>query len=161
MGRDGAAVRPLVATWLSAGVEAGHLEGRSVTFGAGSTPRARSHRSRAHRPCATRHTRNTHTHATGLANPGPIITELWTDEELEAAVTLDGVVTLVDARNISRQLAETRPGGQACEAQLQVALADVILLNKVCVVGGCEAAAAVAVFLWQRLCFALPSHRGW
>jgi len=67
----------------------------------------------------------------GLANPGPIIAELWTDEELEAAVTLDGVVTLVDGRNIMRQLAEQRPAGQPNEAQLQVALADIILLNKV------------------------------
>eukprot|EP00878_Enallax_costatus_P030930 GHUV01033745.1.p1 GENE.GHUV01033745.1~~GHUV01033745.1.p1 ORF type:complete len:209 (+),score=29.59 GHUV01033745.1:656-1282(+) len=68
---------------------------------------------------------------TGLANPGPIMSELWTDEELEAAVVLDGVVTVVDGRNIGRQLAEQRAGGAANEAQLQVALADVILLNKV------------------------------
>eukprot|EP00879_Flechtneria_rotunda_P022113 GHRR01023331.1.p1 GENE.GHRR01023331.1~~GHRR01023331.1.p1 ORF type:complete len:224 (+),score=69.16 GHRR01023331.1:248-919(+) len=67
---------------------------------------------------------------TGLANPGPIMSELWTDEELEAAVVLDGVVTLVDGHNITHQLAEGRPGGTANEAQLQVALADVILLNK-------------------------------
>jgi hypothetical protein len=78
---------------------------------------------------------NTHrTHAppvAGLANPGPIISELWTDEELEAAVTLDGVITLVDARNVTRQLRERRRGGAPNEAQMQVALADVILLNKV------------------------------
>ncbi|KAF6255739.1 CobW/HypB/UreG, nucleotide-binding domain-containing protein [Scenedesmus sp. NREL 46B-D3] len=67
---------------------------------------------------------------TGLANPGPIMSELWTDEELEAAVVLDGVVAVVDGRNVARQLAEPRPGGAANEAQLQVALADVILLNK-------------------------------
>jgi hypothetical protein len=74
----------------------------------------------------------------GLANPGPIIAELWTDEELEAAVTLDGVVTLVDGRNIMRQLGEVRPAGQPNEAQLQVALADVILLNKVSIcIDGC------------------------
>jgi G3E family GTPase len=60
------------------------------------------------------------------------MSELWTDEELEAAVVLDGVVAVADGRNVSRQLAETRPGGAANEAQLQVALADVILLNKVC-----------------------------
>lgn len=35
---------------------------------------------------------------TGLANPGPIMAELWTDEELEAAVVLDGVVTVIDGR---------------------------------------------------------------
>jgi G3E family GTPase len=59
------------------------------------------------------------------------MSELWTDEELEAAVVLDGVITVVDGRNVGRQLAEARPGGAANEAQLQVALADVILLNKV------------------------------
>lgn len=67
----------------------------------------------------------------GLANPGPIMSELWTDEELDAAVVLDGVATVVDGKNIGRQLTEQRSGGCANEAQLQVALADVILLNKV------------------------------
>eukprot|EP00775_Hariotina_reticulata_P011178 gene11178-11328_t len=73
---------------------------------------------------------------TGLANPGPIMAELWTDEELEAAVVLDGVVTVVDGRNIIRQLSETRPPSTANEAQLQVALADIILLNKAGAVAG-------------------------
>jgi G3E family GTPase len=75
---------------------------------------------------------------TGLANPGPIIAELWTDEELEAGASLDGVVTLVDGRNIGRQLSAVEEQQQqhprvdrtGCEAALQVALADVILLNK-------------------------------
>lgn len=57
--------------------------------------------------------------------------QLWSDEELEAAVALDGVVTLVDGRHIGRQLDEQRAGGAANEAQLQVACADVIMLNKV------------------------------
>ena len=30
----------------------------------------------------------------GLANPGPVATALWTDTELEAGVTLDGIVTV-------------------------------------------------------------------
>lgn len=30
----------------------------------------------------------------GLANPGPVATALWTDAELEAGVTLDGIVTV-------------------------------------------------------------------
>ncbi|KAI8470049.1 MAG: CobW/HypB/UreG, nucleotide-binding domain-containing protein [Monoraphidium minutum] len=68
---------------------------------------------------------------TGLADPGPIIGELWSDEELEPAVSLDGVVTVVDAAHVGRQLAEPRPRGAANEAQLQVAMADVVLLNKV------------------------------
>uniref|UniRef100_A0A7S0YEL4 CobW C-terminal domain-containing protein n=1 Tax=Polytomella parva TaxID=51329 RepID=A0A7S0YEL4_9CHLO len=68
---------------------------------------------------------------TGLANPGPIASELWTDEELEAGVRLDAVVTVVDALNISRQLNEPRSDMAINEAQLQIAYADVVLLNKV------------------------------
>ncbi|KAG2432777.1 hypothetical protein HYH02_012909 [Chlamydomonas schloesseri] len=66
----------------------------------------------------------------GLANPGPIATALWTDAELESRVSLDGVVTVVDAVNIDRQLHEPRPRGAVNEAQLQVAYADIVLLNK-------------------------------
>lgn len=62
---------------------------------------------------------------------------LWTDPELEAGVTLYGVVTVVDARNIRRQLAAppaaaaAAAAGTTNEAQQQIAYADVILLNKV------------------------------
>lgn len=31
---------------------------------------------------------------TGLANPGPVISMLWTDEELESPLRLDSVVTV-------------------------------------------------------------------
>ncbi|GLC33940.1 hypothetical protein PLESTB_000820300 [Pleodorina starrii] len=67
---------------------------------------------------------------TGLANPGPIATALWTDAELESRVALDGVVTVVDAVNIDRQLHEPRPRGVINEAQVQVAYADIVVLNK-------------------------------
>ncbi len=81
----------------------------------------------------TKHAPNTHQTRTKHApnthkRPG----ELWGDEELEPAASLDGVVTVVDAANAARQLAEARAEGAANEAQLQVALADVILVNKVC-----------------------------
>ncbi|GIL85440.1 hypothetical protein Vretimale_10620 [Volvox reticuliferus] len=66
----------------------------------------------------------------GLANPGPIATALWTDAELESQVNLDGVVTVVDAVNIDRQLHEPRPRGVVNEAQVQVAYADIVVLNK-------------------------------
>jgi G3E family GTPase len=56
---------------------------------------------------------------------------LWTDKELEAGVLLDSVVAVVDACHISRQLAEGRSGGGVNEAQLQIAYADLVLLNKV------------------------------
>lgn len=71
----------------------------------------------------------------GLANPGPIAAALWTDEEVEARVHLDSVVTVVDALNINRQLHEPRASGAINEAQLQIAYADLVVLNKVC--GAC------------------------
>ena len=44
---------------------------------------------------------------------------------------LDAVVTVVDALNIGSQLVSPREEGAINEAQLQVAYADIILLNKV------------------------------
>ena len=69
----------------------------------------------------------------GLANPGPVAAALWTDPELEAGVTLDGIVTVVDAHNIQRQLRASDADGDVAsnEAQQQIAYADVVLLNKV------------------------------
>lgn len=55
---------------------------------------------------------------------------LWADEELEAAVGLDGVVTVADARNLARQLDAAREPGAVNEAARQLAYADVVLLNK-------------------------------
>ena len=62
--------------------------------------------------------------ASGMANPGPIASLFWLDDALESRLRLDGVVTLVDAYNIVRQLEETE------EAAQQIAYADRILLNK-------------------------------
>jgi len=67
----------------------------------------------------------------GLADPGPVVTALWTDRELEAGVTLDAVVTVVDASRIARQLAAPPATSVANEAEQQIAHADLVLLNKV------------------------------
>lgn len=67
---------------------------------------------------------------TGLANPGPVAAALWTDTELEAGVCLDGIVTVVDGRNIRQQLLDG-DREEINDAQQQVAYADVVLLNKV------------------------------
>lgn len=75
---------------------------------------------------------------TGLASPGPIAGALWTDAELESAVCLDAIVTIVDATNILRQLASHREEGEINEAQEQVAFADIILCNKVDRIGNEE-----------------------
>lgn len=62
--------------------------------------------------------------ASGMANPGPIASVFWLDDAIESRLRLDGVVTLVDAKNVQRQLRET------LEASQQIAYADRILLNK-------------------------------
>ena len=49
--------------------------------------------------------------AAGLADPGPVAEALWTDDEVEAAVHLDAIVTVVDAKNIQRQLQQSGADG--------------------------------------------------
>lgn len=66
---------------------------------------------------------------TGLANPGPVASTFWVDDELDSHIFLDGVVTVVDVKHILRHLDEKRPDGPT-EAQMQVAYADCLLLNK-------------------------------
>uniref|UniRef100_A0A0D6R3G2 CobW/HypB/UreG nucleotide-binding domain-containing protein n=1 Tax=Araucaria cunninghamii TaxID=56994 RepID=A0A0D6R3G2_ARACU len=68
---------------------------------------------------------------TGLANPGPVASLLWLDDELESSVRLDSIITVVDAKNLRVQLSEQREPGELPEAFLQIAFADVVLLNKV------------------------------
>jgi G3E family GTPase len=61
---------------------------------------------------------------TGLAEPAPVAQSLYADERIRREFSLDGVVTVVDARHVAAQLEES---GEACE---QIAFADLILLNK-------------------------------
>ena len=79
----------------------------------------------------------------GLADPGNIAPLFWVDDGLGSSIYLDGIVTLVDARNAMRSLDE-RPsrksdGGDSHDpkgddglstAHLQLSHADVIVLNK-------------------------------
>jgi G3E family GTPase len=60
----------------------------------------------------------------GMANPGPLATTFWLDDALESQLRLDGIVTLVDAKYIEKQLDTT------IEASQQIAYADRILINK-------------------------------
>ena len=72
----------------------------------------------------------------GLASPGPVARAFWADEGNECArFTLDGVVCVVDAARLPRQLAErgaATSGNSSSinEAAMQIAFADVVLLNK-------------------------------
>jgi G3E family GTPase len=60
---------------------------------------------------------------TGLADPAPVIQTFFVDEDMQAKLELDAVVTVVDAKHIWQHW-------DADEAQEQIAFADVILLNK-------------------------------
>ncbi|KKA19205.1 CobW domain protein [Rasamsonia emersonii CBS 393.64] len=79
---------------------------------------------------------------TGLADPGNIAPLFWVDDGLGSSIYLDGIVTLVDAKNILRLLDEPAPeetthaghedhsGPALTMAHLQISHADVIILNK-------------------------------
>jgi len=79
---------------------------------------------------------------TGLADPGNIAPLFWMDDGLGSSIYLDGIVTLVDAKNILRLLDEpapeehaqrsheTHPGPALTLAHLQISHADVVILNK-------------------------------
>ena len=71
---------------------------------------------------------------TGLADPAPVIQTFFVDEELEAQLNLDAVVTVVDTKHIWQHW-------NSEEVQEQVAFADVILLNKTDLVSAEELAA--------------------
>jgi G3E family GTPase len=60
---------------------------------------------------------------TGLADPAPVIQTFFVDEDMRDKLSLDAVVTVVDAKHIWQHW-------EADEAQEQIAFADVILLNK-------------------------------
>ncbi|KAJ0981985.1 hypothetical protein J5N97_010240 [Dioscorea zingiberensis] len=67
----------------------------------------------------------------GLADPAGLISILWLDDQLESSVKLDSVITVVDAKNLRLQLDEHRNSTSFPEAFLQIAFADVVILNKV------------------------------
>ncbi|XP_024589992.1 COBW domain-containing protein 1 [Neophocaena asiaeorientalis asiaeorientalis] len=67
---------------------------------------------------------------TGLADPGAVASMFWVDAELGVDIYLDGIITVVDAKYGLNHLAEEKPDGLINEASRQVALADIIILNK-------------------------------
>ncbi|KAK2865472.1 hypothetical protein FQN49_003539 [Arthroderma sp. PD_2] len=76
---------------------------------------------------------------TGLADPGNIAPLFWVDDGLGSSIYLDGIVTLVDAKNINKLLDEPsceeekqglHGGKMLTTAHLQISHADVIILNK-------------------------------
>lgn len=78
---------------------------------------------------------------TGLADPGNIAPLFWVDDGLGSTIYLDGIVTLVDAKNILLSLDDPtgkiedhaehdHNGPLMTTAHVQISHADVIVLNK-------------------------------
>ena len=89
---------------------------------------------------------------TGLADPGNIAPLFWMDEGLGSSIFLDGIVTLVDAKNVLKSLDEglgddeakikereeeehghdhgEHKGPLLTTAHLQISHADVVVVNK-------------------------------
>lgn len=78
---------------------------------------------------------------TGLADPGNLAPLFWLDDGIGSTIYLDGIVTLVDAKNILRSLDD--PAGKVEDhehnddhgplmttAHVQISHADVIVINK-------------------------------
>ena len=61
---------------------------------------------------------------TGIADPGPIAQTFLNIPQLQQMVRLDSIITVVDAEQIHKQMAETET------AREQIAMADFVLLNK-------------------------------
>ena len=76
----------------------------------------------------------------GLADPGPLSSIFWLDDELECSLHLDAVITVVDLKNLERDLdnhgvskgdGSIHLGGIVVnETVLQLAHADYVILNK-------------------------------
>ncbi len=61
---------------------------------------------------------------TGMADPGPVAQTFFVDDDLRDLFTLDGIVTLVDAKHVQLHLEDSS------ECKEQIAFADVLVLNK-------------------------------
>ncbi|KAM6105669.1 LOW QUALITY PROTEIN: zinc-regulated GTPase metalloprotein activator 1A-like [Pterocles gutturalis] len=75
---------------------------------------------------------------TGLADPGAVASMFWVDSELGSDIYLDGIVSVVDAKHGLQHLTEEKPEGLVNEASRQVALADLVIINKTDLVSGEE-----------------------
>lgn len=67
---------------------------------------------------------------TGLADPSPVAQTFFLDADLADQFEVDAIITLVDGYHVGLHLSDG-----SCEAARQIAFADVLLLNKVDLVG--------------------------
>ena len=68
---------------------------------------------------------------TGLADPNPVAQTFFIDDEIASQISLDAIVTLVDAKHIGGHLDEIREDGVGSQAFDQIAFADRLVINKV------------------------------
>lgn len=61
---------------------------------------------------------------TGMADPGPVAQTFFVDDDMQDLFSLDGIVTLVDAKHVALHLEDSS------ECREQIAFADVLVLNK-------------------------------
>jgi len=76
---------------------------------------------------------------TGLANPAPIIQTFYQEQNVAMSLKLDGILTVIDAKNVLKHIDEVPEEGKVNECVEQVSFADRILLNKMDLVTGSEA----------------------
>ncbi len=67
---------------------------------------------------------------TGIADPGPVAQTFMNIPQLQQLVRLDSIITVVDAEQIQKQMADSET------ARDQIAMADFVLLNKTDLVTG-------------------------
>ena len=72
---------------------------------------------------------------TGLADPAPVASTFFAADEVKAGIRLDAFVTVVDAVNLEKNLAQSN------EAMEQVAFSDIVLINKMDLVSAEQMAA--------------------
>ena len=81
-----------------------------------------------------------------MANPGPVISSFWTDEQLGSCLRLDGVVCVVDAANIITYL---NSNDIAHEVRQQICYADRVLINKVDLITDDSKVSSFVLFSWK------------
>jgi G3E family GTPase len=67
----------------------------------------------------------------GLADPTPVATAFFIDNEIGKQVRLDGIVTLVDAKHIGQHVDDPVLDGRDNQAVDQIVAADRIVINKI------------------------------
>ena len=68
---------------------------------------------------------------TGLADPSSIASTFWVDDEMEIDMTLDAIVTVIDAKHLDRHLSTAETPGAASSSHKVSACSDSLPLLQV------------------------------